>query len=477
MRIIVGHVLSGPEFRIDSRPAAFGAQDGRIVIAAADAGETAPDLLALPALVNAHDHGYGIATLAVGAPDDALECWIPALANRPETDPQLEAQVAFGRMALAGIGTTVHCHNAFRRDRLGDESDAVSKAAAAVGIRVALSCPITDCNPLVYGDPAPLSDYGCPAEVLAAAAAPGIPGSEQIDNAVAAHRAHHSDLFNVQLGPIGPQWCREATLQRIAEVSADTGMRVHMHLLETERQRQWLDRQWPDGAVKRLDDFGLLSPRLTVAHGVWLRPQECELLAERGVTVAVNTSSNLRLRSGTAPVARFIEAGVNFGVGLDGAAFDDDQDMFREYRLLRRLQSGMSLADPMPPERILRAGLSDGFRAFDGSEDYGLLRSGGQADFAVLDLAAVLRDRLNEGTPLVELLLARARSSDVRHLIVDGCEIVRDGRLCRFDFAAAEAELIAQARARPSEASADLDATARRREAVRAYYDRQHHMK
>jgi len=77
-----------------------------------------------------------------------------------------------------------------------------------------------------------------------------------------------------------------------------------MHLFETQAQREWADAVYPEGLVCRLDEIGFLSPRLTVAHGVWLKEDECALLAERGVTVSVNTSSNLRLRSGIAPVAR-----------------------------------------------------------------------------------------------------------------------------------------------------------------------------
>ncbi|NJN36902.1 MAG: amidohydrolase family protein [Nitrospiraceae bacterium] len=75
--------------------------------------------------------------------------------------------------------------------------------------------------------------------------------------------------------------------------------------------------------MDHLDRLGLLSPRLTVAHGVHLTEEECTLLAKRQVTVSVNTSSNLRLRSGVAPVSRFRRTGLGFGLGLDGMSFDD----------------------------------------------------------------------------------------------------------------------------------------------------------
>ena len=95
--------------------------------------------------------------------------------------------------------------------------------------------------------------------------------------------------------------------------------------------------------VKHLDAIGLLSPRLTLAHCVWARPDELELLAERGVTIAVNTSSNLHLRSGIAPVARMIEAGCRIALGIDGSALDDDDDALRELRLWHLLHVGKGL--------------------------------------------------------------------------------------------------------------------------------------
>ncbi len=108
-------------------------------------------------------------------------------------------------------------------------------------------------------------------------------------------------MFDVQYGPNGIQWCSDALLEAVAEASQSTGRRVHMHMLETRYQRDWADREHPDGMVKHLDRIGLLSPRLTLAHCVWARPDELELLAERGVTISVNNSSNLHLRSGVAP--------------------------------------------------------------------------------------------------------------------------------------------------------------------------------
>ena len=81
-----------------------------------------------------------------------------------------------------------------------------------------------------------------------------------------------SPTFRVQFGPNGPQWCSDELLGAIAEASARTGRRVHMHLLETRYQRAFADAEYREGVVSRLDKLGLLSPRLTLAHCVYARP-------------------------------------------------------------------------------------------------------------------------------------------------------------------------------------------------------------
>ena len=426
--------------------------------------------IALPAMVNAHDHGYGVRPPALGGADDALECWIASF-SRATIDPRLEAAVAFGRMALAGIGATVHCHNSLVADNLEFEAAGVARAAADVGIRVAFSCPVRDRNPWVYGDQRALLPYLPPADRadMEAAIADGGPALRLVDQVEAVAAAHESELFQVQYGPIGPQWCHDTTLERIAEASAANDRRVHMHLLESRRQRAWLDAAYPQGIVRFLDDIGLLSPRLTLAHGVHLTDAECALLAERGVTVAVNTSSNLRMRSGVAPVARFMQHGLRFGFGLDGCAHDDDQDYFRDLRLAWRLHNGTGLEHALPPGRLFDAACRDGFRCIDGSNDYGRVARGARADLVVLDYAGMRDDYLISDEDELDVILTRGTSRHVRSLLVAGREVVSDGALTGFDLAGAEREFMERAR-QMAASDAELARHRRRRDAVRAHY-------
>ena len=433
--------------------------------------------IALPAMVNAHDHDYGVRPRALGGADDALECWIASL-NRVTVEPRLEAAVAFGRMALAGIGATVHCHNSLVADHLEVEAEEVARAAADVGIRVAFSCPIRDRNPWVYGDQHALLPYLPAADraEIEASISDGGPAHHLMEQVEFIAAAHESELFQVQYGPIGPQWCRNVTLERIAEASAANDRRVHMHLLESRRQREWLDATYKQGIVRFLDDIGLLSPRLTVAHGVHLTDDECALLAERGVTVAVNTSCNLRLRSGVAPVARFLRHGLRFGFGLDGCAHDDDQDYFRNLRLAWRLHNGTGLEPALPPGRLFDAACRHGFRCIDGSDDYGAIVPGARADLVVLDYAAMTEDFLIPEQDEVDIVLTRATSRHVRDLFVAGRRVVSDGVLVGLDPPDAEREFMERARRGAALDTEQAVRHRRRREDVRSYYAGGHHL-
>lgn len=430
-----------------------------------DAMAALPGDLIMPSPVNAHDHGYGIRTLDFGAVDDALEVWIPGLRLRPRTDPYLEALVAFGRLAKTGVGATMHCHNSLNVDRLVDEASAVMRAAGDIGIRLALSCPLLDHDAWAYdGGPQRLKSF-LPAsdwEALEPTIPAYAPISTQLAAVEAVAAANTSPLVDVQYGPIGPQWCSNALLEAIAEASAHHNRRIHMHLLESPRQRLWLDRRFPEGVVNYLDTIGFLSPRLAIAHGVQLRTDELELLAERGVQLVSNPSANLRLRSGIAPIAATIGlGGPAFAIGLDGTGLDDDQDLWREMRLLHLLHGGRSLTRRLTAENVFDAAIRVGRQ---------VINAEGAEDFAIIDYEALIADALFDDVDEAEVLLTRMSARYASGLVVAGREVMREGELTGVDFDAALAELLAQARA-------DLPRLERQRplvnalsEATRVYY-------
>jgi 5-methylthioadenosine/S-adenosylhomocysteine deaminase len=439
-----GHVLSHPGRKTAIAASTVTIEDGRVcaVIPTASGDD---GLLMLPALVDAHDHGRGLRTLATGAGDQPLELWLPLLGQEPRVDPYLRAAVAFARNARCGIAAVNHCHNPQRVTAVVEEAQAVARAARDVGIRVAFAVPLRDRNDIAYGDPAPVAaalgaeDFKKLTEFFARA-----PIADQLAwiDAIA---AFEHPLFHVQYGPVAPQWCSDALLASIAEASARTGRRVHMHLLETLRQREWADAHYPGGLIRHLDAIGLLSGRLTVAHGVWLRADECELLAARDVTVSVNTSSNLRLGSGVAPVALFKSKGLAWAMGLDGMAFDDDEDGLRELRLLWYCQQGTGLTGAISRAELCDAVFVAGRRTIT-SVTGGAVEPGMAADLMRLDYRRMTADVLEGAASELDVILARGRKDYLRTLVVAGRTIVEDGIVRSVDLAALESELLGQAR-------------------------------
>jgi cytosine/adenosine deaminase-related metal-dependent hydrolase len=326
-----------------------------------------------------------------------------------------------------------------------NEAAAVSRAARDVGIRVAFAWPFFDRNPIVYGDLGPLLDHLPQAMHASISAEHQRSMRSCADNMALIEQAaalEHA-LFQLQYHPVAPQWVQEGTLSAIAAASATDGRRIHTHLFETHRQRLWADQAYPQGLLRFLDSIGFLSPRLTVAHAVWLRDDEMILLRERGVTVSLNVSSNLRLQSGLPPIDRLDRAGVALAYGLDGMALDDDQDMLRELRLARLVASDGRVRGE---ERVLQGSWQSARRSVLGEDGGGRIVAGAPADLMLVDFASLSSDNILDAPDPVSLLLGRGQSSDVRQLFVAGRQVVADGRCQTVDLQALRLELVNQAR-------------------------------
>src|SRR5665213_1660247 len=407
------------------------------------------DLFAMPALANAHDHGRGLRPLCYGAFDQALETWFTALNIHPPIDPYLNAALAFARMAQSGIGLVVHCHMAANNPKLIDSAAAVCRAAEDIGIRLAFVVPMRDRDRLGY-----LSDNAVIRRLPTkhrdpirkrwlAGTVP--PADEQIEIADEIARRYSSRLVEVLYGPAAPHWCTNRMLELVAIASARSGGRVHMHCLETRYQREFADAAYPQGLFPYLKSIGLLTDRLTLAHGVYLLPAEMDMIADANAIVSLNTCSNLRLRSGIAPASQMAERGVSLALGIDALGLDDDEDGLRELRLTYLLHAGISFDKGLDKAMLLTAALRNGARAVTGRLNHGKLTPGMAADVLALDFAALTHDVMPGVTPDLDIVLARATRRHVRNLIVDGTEIVREGSVLGIDQSALENELIAQA--------------------------------
>lgn len=434
--------------------------------------------LVMPPLANAHDHGRGLRPAAYGAADAPVECWVPATYAMPAVDPYLVAAAALGRMARSGIGHIVQCHLSRPPAALVEEARAVRRAADDIGVRVAFVVPLRDRHRLAYGPDAAVLDCmpaGLRPQIAERFLKPTPPIAEQMAAAEEIVATCSGPLFDVQLGPVGVEWCTDPLLEAVVASSERTGRRVHMHLLESRYQREWADARYPQGIVRHLADIGLLSQRLAVAHGVWLRPDECELLADRGVTLSVNTSSNLRLRSGIAPLPAIHAAGLRFALGLDALGLDDDDDMLREMRLTRLLHGATGFERSLQPVALLAAATAHGTAVISRTAGAGGLEPGSPADLLALDLGRITAD-LAEGLydPL-EIMHCRASAADVAKLVINGRTIVDGGRILGIDLPAIEHELKAQLSAAAPALAAGQPLLAQYQDGLRRFYQEGRH--
>ena len=428
------------------------ALDGARIATVTPAAPTGNGLVALPGLANAHDHARAIRSSALGAFDKPLESWLFYLGVVPGVDPYLAAATSLARSSLRGVGRVmVHYTRQQGLTDLVTEVQAVARAARDVGTHVGFAVAMRDRQPLAYADSATVLPQ-LPAsirEVVGKRLAGPLPSAAaQVALADEIAAACHGDGFNVQYGPAGVQWCSDELLGLIAQKSSDNRRQVHMHLLETRYQREWADHAYPDGIVTHLKHIGLLSPRLTLAHCAYARPDELDLIAEAGAVIAVNTSSNLHLRSGIAPVAEMLRRGCKVAMGLDGSAFDEDDDALREMRLLYHLHKGWGYEVAVTPAQGFALAARHGRQAVSGIACQGTIDAGEPADLLLLDGSKLMDDRLFDDVPVIDVILAHATAADIHQVIVGGRSIVANGAVTGVDYPALMSELMAQLKAR-----------------------------
>ena len=165
---------------------------------------------------------------------------------------------------------------------------------------------------------------------------------------------------------------------------------MHMHLVETAYQKEYARRRGGGTAVEYIDRFGMLGPKLTLGHGVWLTESDIERLAESGTSICHNCSSNFRLRSGLAPLNRFEAKGINIALGLDEAGINDDRDMLQEMRMALRAHREPGMADGAPKmAQILRMATTGGALTTPFGSRIGSLAVGQAADMVLIDWAQI----------------------------------------------------------------------------------------
>ena len=228
-------------------------------------------------------------------------------------------------------------------------------------------------------------------------------------------------------------------LEEIRDLAERHDAVVHVHAAETEAEVASVEGAHGRRPVEHLDDLGLLGSRTVLAHAVHLTDDEIGRLARTGTSVAHCPASNLKLGSGIARVPDLLAAGVAVGVGTDGPASSNDLDIFAAMRLAALLHKGVR-GDPLavPAAQVLRMATLHGARAACLDDELGSIEPGKRADLVAVDVDQPHTQPVYD--PVSTLVYAAGRA-DVRHVWVDGEQVVADGVAVRCDQAEVAAEL------------------------------------
>ena len=378
-----------------------------------------PNHIVAPGLVNAH--GHSAMTLLRGAADDLpLERWLKERIWPMEAELLDEHFVSVGtRLAALEMlnGGTTTCADMYFY------SQAAAEAYLSIGMRAVLALPVID-FPTRYA--ADVDGY--------------------ISLGLAARdRFAGERLLSFCLAPHAPYTASDATFQRVLSFAEELGIGVHTHLHETANEVTDALAKSGERPIARLARLGVLGPDFFAAHCVHLNPADITELARHGASVVHCPSSNLKLASGIAPVADLLAAGVNVGLGTDGAASNNRLDMFEEMRLAaligKVVRGDASAVDAAEAFSMATLG---GARAIGLGEHVGSIEVGKSADLIAVAVSSPAMTPLFD--PVSHLVYAASRA-DVTDVWVSGQRRMSSGHLTTaagISAAAAMAELVPQ---------------------------------
>jgi 5-methylthioadenosine/S-adenosylhomocysteine deaminase len=377
--------------------------------------------LVLPGFVQTHIHLCQ--TLFRGFADDlALMEWLrtrvwPMEAAHTPASLRVAARLAASELLATGTTTiltmeTVH------------DTDAVFEAIAEVGIRAVIGKCLMDVDSEV-----PKRLYQ--------------PTRDAIDESLSLQKRWQGAAggrINAAFAPRFALSCTRELLEEVGSLSAQHGALVHTHASEQQAEIALVERNTGRRNMHYFADTGLLSPRLCVAHCIWVDESEQAVMAQHDVKVLHCPGSNMKLGSGIAPVPELRRRGICVSLGADGAACNNRLNMFDEMRLAATLQALRVGPGVLTARDVVAMATREGARALGLEAEIGSVEAGKRADLIVVDMQ---QPALAPGPDPYSTLVYAARGTDVRTTIVDG-QILVDGHILQH---IDEAALVREARA------------------------------
>ena len=400
----------------------------------------------MPGMVNAHHHGRGLSGLLLGQPDGGLETWINHAWGRRAVEPYNMMLITLLNLIRSGITTVMFNQSATARRMVWDEAQANLRAFDEAGVRTAFSLAFKNQCYLVYGNDDDVLNKM--PDDLASGVRGVIEGSivsnddyfAMTADLIRDYPVDSTNMVRVLYSPQSYHWADEDTLAHIAELARAADVGIHTHCVESYYQRLYAERLHGQGQTptRRLYELGFLGPKTSFAHGVWLTEDDMALMVETGTSVSHNPSSNLRLRSGIAPVLEMHRQGVHVALGTDSTSINDDDDHFQEMALAMRLHRPPGLDVPhLTSHQVLHmATLGGAYETTFGEDLIGSLEVGKRADMVLLDWDRISTPYVAENLDVLDVVVSRARASDVETVIVEGKTIFEDKQFKTIDAAA-----------------------------------------
>jgi 8-oxoguanine deaminase len=378
--------------------------------------------LVLPGLVNTHHHLYQTLTRSFPETQDApLFSWLqtlyPIWAKLTPEAVYVSALVGLAELALTGCTTTVDQLYLFPN---GVTLDDEVRAARELGMRF---------HPCRGSMSLSESDGGLPPDEVVQDEETILADSRRVIEEL--HDPGPLSMCRIMLAPCSPFSVTPGLLRSTRDLARQYGVHCHTHVAETMDEEAFCLEMYGRRPVEYLADLGWLGEDVSYAHGVHLTEQELRLFAETGTGIAHCPTSNMRLGSGIAPVARMLELGVKVGLAVDGSASNDSSHMLNEARMALLLQRVKHGSTSLSARKVLEVATLGGASLL-GREDIGALAPGKAADLIAIDVNRI--EYAGAGDLVAALVLCGPVKVDLS--IVNGQILVEKGELAGIDLSA-----------------------------------------